>query len=49
MKWVGCINVAGCTVARQDLQGETFGDDLGLLHQAQGFAGQPSQSFPAVD
>lgn len=36
-------------VGREHLQGETSGDDLGLLHQAQGFAGQPSQSLSSVD
>lgn len=41
--------MVGCPEAREHLQGETSGDDLGLLHQAQGFARQPRQSFSIVD
>lgn len=39
----------GCKVEGEHLQGETSGDDLGLLHQPQGFARQPSQSLSIVD
>lgn len=36
-------------IKRAHLQGEPSGDDLGLLHQAQGFTRQTRQSLAVVD
>lgn len=44
-----CLGDRWVDIKRADLQGEPSGDDLGLLHQPQGFAWQAGQSFAVVD